>query len=70
METIKHSRSPFIIIWKNISAINNKGETTCRNIIKELRIKHGCYHITEDHICEYFMITKEQYLRCQEMYTS
>lgn len=68
METpqIKEVRLSFIITWKHISNINNKGETTCRNIIKDLRSKYGSYYITEDHICEYFMISREQYIRCQE----
>lgn len=58
--------SPVLATWKNIANLTNKQRTSCRKVIYELRRIHQRQFITHDHVCEYFMITREQYDRCQE----
>jgi hypothetical protein len=58
--------SPLLATWKNIANLTNKQRTSCRNVIYHLREIHQRHYITHDHVCEYFMITREQYDKCQE----
>lgn len=56
---------PLIVKWRNISYLNGAKETTCRNILADIRKKYNCRYVTVDHVCEHFMITREQYFQCQ-----
>jgi hypothetical protein len=58
--------SPLLATWKNIANITNRKPTSCRKVLYHLREVHQRYYITHDHVCEYFMITREQYDKCQE----